>query len=833
MPYHSDAPTYLSLNSIPEEWHRHPNGGGWVYSTAKVAETAFVGEYARVFGNARVLGYAIITDYAAVSGDAYITGKAVVSGYACVTEHAMLADSAVVKDEAIVTDIAYVGGNAVVGGNAWVGNSMTLVAGNYTTPKAENAAYLVVKDYSNTPNPYLEGTPLCEGGLKVPPFANADFTHFFKMLALSKESPKHGIYSNNNYDETTAMLPAEYWKQEPVKPKNLTLAANFIPRTQKAKGIHALATRGYLEHDVRFHKIETADPSKMVGQFVRPCPMTPRHGFVDSRMAETLEDAKRIIEETRAADDQAEFIVMPFMESKYSGIFTPGLLSVGLGHDGATAGTSSVSFPAIGKYPSINPEDNPSMFTDAGIKDSEYIEILWEDQLSHPTPVQLRDGPRVSQELDHITKKIKVKKVVKAEGDLLEWETKMKKVPAGTVVYHPNGSLASHYAIHAVLNKVPIVISFEPKVGDLLEPKTESKEINIDLVRAGFMYAQELEFTESKYNEFQLAAKIMLASLHHISLWAGRYDFLIGIGMGFAYRLTIVAALGEYRHNRRRFKKNRDRDAIYEEYWPLTSKKETSERMICAMKSFACDKWGSNYGGEAWFTFAKHATDMLNHLITGNVTEAIEAYNRCVNAAHNNGWAFNKFCANHVMSEAAQNPVSVLLFAGPALHKAVQIMQDNELISVYASAFADFEKYPEDFHKKAESVSCDSDDDEEDEEDWKVTEPVVELQFKPIASAPRVHVQYRTESQAGSKEYSSHDLKTHSSASEIYLEALSKVAKGLVSDSKSFAASETHYYRVKVASDGSIVPWNTLDFTPFAPPTVTNDEENEESEGDF
>lgn len=38
------------------QWTQHPNGGGWVQSTAKVADNAYVGPKAQVCGNAQVYG---------------------------------------------------------------------------------------------------------------------------------------------------------------------------------------------------------------------------------------------------------------------------------------------------------------------------------------------------------------------------------------------------------------------------------------------------------------------------------------------------------------------------------------------------------------------------------------------------------------------------------------------------------------------------------------------------------------------------------------------------------------------------------------------------------
>ncbi len=93
---------------------RHPNGGGFVASTAKVEPSVYVGADAKVLGYANVSGNAIIDGYTVVSGNAKISGNAVVKG------HAVVAENAVVKDNAIIADNAGVIGSAVISDNARV-----------------------------------------------------------------------------------------------------------------------------------------------------------------------------------------------------------------------------------------------------------------------------------------------------------------------------------------------------------------------------------------------------------------------------------------------------------------------------------------------------------------------------------------------------------------------------------------------------------------------------------------------------------------------------------------------------------------------------------------
>ena len=103
----------------------HPNGGGFVASTAKVDPTVYVGK------NAKVLGYAAVTGNAVIDGHAVVTGNAKVSGSAVVNGHAVVAENAVVGDNAVISDYAGVMGQAVISDNARVIES-GLVFNKYT-----------------------------------------------------------------------------------------------------------------------------------------------------------------------------------------------------------------------------------------------------------------------------------------------------------------------------------------------------------------------------------------------------------------------------------------------------------------------------------------------------------------------------------------------------------------------------------------------------------------------------------------------------------------------------------------------------------------------------
>jgi carbonic anhydrase/acetyltransferase-like protein (isoleucine patch superfamily) len=102
------------------EWHKHPNGGGWVSSTATVDATAYVGPNAVVYGEARVYGDARVSGGAQVFGEARVYGNAHVFGKALVCGDAQVSGKALVCGDARVSGNAWVSGEARVYGKARV-----------------------------------------------------------------------------------------------------------------------------------------------------------------------------------------------------------------------------------------------------------------------------------------------------------------------------------------------------------------------------------------------------------------------------------------------------------------------------------------------------------------------------------------------------------------------------------------------------------------------------------------------------------------------------------------------------------------------------------------
>ena len=107
---------------------KHPNGGGFVESSAKVDATAFVAPNARVLGDSKVLGNARLEDCATVR-DSTVKDQALLSGHALVCEQSTVSGNAKVRDFAVVRGRTTVTGNAKLLEHAIIDTAMTCPKG--------------------------------------------------------------------------------------------------------------------------------------------------------------------------------------------------------------------------------------------------------------------------------------------------------------------------------------------------------------------------------------------------------------------------------------------------------------------------------------------------------------------------------------------------------------------------------------------------------------------------------------------------------------------------------------------------------------------------------
>ena len=199
------------------------------------------------------------------------------------------------------------------------------------------------------------------------------------------------------------------------------------PRTQKAKGVFALARHGLsrmpflISKDADFDDLDNGIWHPKT--FARPCPMRPRHGFVESRIVATKEECRAVWEETKAADPRGELLLMPYINAAQSAVVTPAAVVIGKGHDGATSGAAGcITLPLA--HLNLEQFDLESL----GVLDTPYFESVRNSEYGKQISiVQIRDGARPPETLGNfIPRDVTVTNVLTAGGDLLEWERLIK-----------------------------------------------------------------------------------------------------------------------------------------------------------------------------------------------------------------------------------------------------------------------------------------------------------------------------------------------------------------------------------------------------------------------
>lgn len=379
-------------------------------------------------------------------------------------------------------------------------------------------------------------------------------------------------------------------------------------------------------------------------KFARPCPIRPRHGFVDSRVVTNRGELVQVLNETLAADPEGEVMLVEFLENTtHNMVWTPSSLTVGEGIDGATAGKNVVVFPLSGQC-------TLSDLDDAGIEEGQdpYIEVV-QSTIKHGYPIltQLRAGPKGDAKLDYIPTSVLVNEVLEPEEEmsLLEWENLIlsKKDTPGVVVNRMGGSTTDHYSVHAKSFGIPVVTTRKVEVGEILTPVPFTPPHPMSVLRGvvgGDLFQLHVYTYEAALYE-------VLLSLHHMGSMEGSQGFWLGAAASFMVRLGSMAMKGECRHLRR---SNQDRGAVYHAMKndSISSHRRNVPRWVNILRYG--DFGGGGVGGRAWAECGGTVATLLDAIRSLAVSPSDEtvgsltrALNTAVNQAHNNGWWLNKF----------------------------------------------------------------------------------------------------------------------------------------------------------------------------------------------
>lgn len=460
-------------------------------------------------------------------------------------------------------------------------------------------------------------------------------------------------------------------KGEPManKKANTLFAWNFTPSTQKAKGISWLG--------VNSNKFKTNEhvffPAKFVHNieknytfpvFVRPCPVKPRHGFVDSRLATNVNELEAIAAETRAAEADAEVGICRPLTAEISAVLANGILTIGPGNDGATSGSEHcLDFPLIDtKIVNVIPKDI------VGKDEAPFYEFVYDNVNDSPWLVQLRSGPKVALSRDFIPADTVVETVLEGDDreDLLKWEKMVEEAGPGVVIH--TASMSCHYAIHGVINNVPVVTSFKPNVGDTLVKNTNATpKIDTEEFTAGFTAAFNILGRENVgiYNAsdyLQGWFRFVLGALHNATaiIKAGR-GWLLGYAAGIFVNMVYIISSAETRYWQGGEKKwEGGRMDIYHKAIQTSSAEELAANLFNNYEIFMSPGWSGGFGGPKWADVVKGGIDVVNAMGV-SPENCVAALNVAVNKEHNNGWFLNKIFSNKSVMNDASNDAGLFV----------------------------------------------------------------------------------------------------------------------------------------------------------------------------
>ena len=460
-----------------------------------------------------------------------------------------------------------------------------------------------------------------------------------------------------------------------------TGVSNIFLKTQKAKGIAYIKTVHVGTHVIRTipHRfiILENDLSLTKPVFARPCPIRPRHGFVESRVCNTTEELKNMWNEVKKIDPEAELALGPVVNVTHSAVLAGGcLFAVGPGNAGATGGKDSISIPII-------KEDFKLDKKECGIKEDEdiYHEYIYVPTLGGSCCVQLRGGPKVTTTgPDFIPIETVVKNIITPTDDLLAWEKIIEDAPIGTVAYAPGGSLASHAAVHCICKNVPYVTSKKPEIGETFNP-TEEKQTQ--LIYKEFRRGLGVAWSLKTVDEFRKYLLPTICLFHQYSAWRSTpiSSYLLGIVAGVMFRAAQMFVSGEHRHCNNPLSLGR------ENMW-INALNLPQNNLTSIESDFRNKIWGKSVGGQKWANITRLAIKVFNKFEHPEQNKLVIVLNRLLNAVHNNAPLFTKIISSPDLNAAALTPTKLIVAIGYNVYDLLNKQPTDDLPSFNKIAFS-------------------------------------------------------------------------------------------------------------------------------------------------
>ena len=502
------------------------------------------------------------------------------------------------------------------------------------------------------------------------------------------------------------------------------------PRTQKAKGRRVLSqgtttqiAQTLAEAIAAFLYLQKLGWTV----FCRPCPKWPRPGFWDSRVCTTVPELIELWNGMMTVEPEAEMILMPFQESNFSACWTPGLVALGPGNDGATAGLSSFAVPLCEWNRNADSEENLSLqVKDSGVDDADedrrfpHIELVFPKgtnsvSLTHYTEtpgqlVQIRAGHKAAGAGDWIPKSVTVREIKDAPvGNAVDLMTEFEEWAAdnagrdGLVVYAPGSSQGSHTALHCKANGIAFICEGDrPVIGNTFPATTTLRPINAKACAKSF--AAGLSVKLNNHRDYKDAVRLMLILTHGYQP-DGDHAKWVGAAAALMLRLGTAAGLGEFRYYRGHAVTKPNlvssagcRDDVYEKAFnAYFQSRKMLDDAFTAYGDPAPNAWTGGYGGKAWFNCIQATlqleaavVDMLRAQTPESVNHLATKINNCVNQAHNGGWFLSKYASDTEQDKAADGSFSQLRNTFPLLwrlHRTEKEMSFQKVTAIINRSF--------------------------------------------------------------------------------------------------------------------------------------------------
>lgn len=508
-------------------------------------------------------------------------------------------------------------------------------------------------------------------------------------------------------------------------------------RTQKAAGINVLERSGKLygaHNHLPTMLIQSTDEVEHINEEIfelevkaRPCPKRPRHGGVPSRVVANKDELRQVWQRAQEEDPEAELLIQPNIRASHNYILTGSTLSYGPGCDGATAGKDSRLLRlGPGQFQFKSDEDMREMFKEARLEPGQegYIEAVRAQDRGELYIVQLRGGPQVPATRDYVPHEMRVESVYTldassdnvTEEKLLAWERLLPTLGPGSVVYHPRSTITSHYGVQCLTHGIPYVTSFEPRVGQVLEPQGDYEQHDYDAVRDGMHAGLHSKLASYEYERdywrFQDHTLAPIFAIHNAVVERSQYgSWLLGFSAARLWRMMAMACVGEMRHFRgshrvrlewetqntwrndsidpppwmpredwdpepwlkyylRKYGSNhaeKGRDYAYNETWPM-SHQELLGCLTASTRSFLTHHWSNGMGGLNWGRSGLCALELYEAMTHVSrrptkraISQLVSRANKAVNLVHNGGKLLNKFADDKEIDRAARLDRGVLL----------------------------------------------------------------------------------------------------------------------------------------------------------------------------